>query len=155
MQGNQGFLVTAGNQAFQCAPVALQLVDGARLFAAFIHAQHQTAVHQLFVDVARGGGHQQRDRAFNTVLLRNEIAGHRVFAGAGDGEFAFGLQQLQGIAGAGSALFFHYRQRLVFQVGFAHVEQALAGHSAVFHFVFFGHEGQHRVHQAAFTGCAR
>ena len=93
MQGNQGFLVTAGNQSFECAPVALQLMDGAGLFAAFIHAQYQAAVHQLFVDVARGGGHQQRHRAFDAILLRDEIAAHRVFAGAGYRQFAFGLQQ--------------------------------------------------------------
>ena len=42
----------------------------------------------------------------------------------------------------------------MFQVGFAHVEQALAGHGAVLHFVFFGHEGQHGIHQRTFTGSA-
>ena len=152
VQGNQRLLVALGLQAGQRPSVALQLMNGARLFPSFIDGQQQAAIQEFFVEVARRCRQQQGHRAFNAILLGDQVARVRVFAGAGDGQLTLGLQQLQGVTRSRRAFFFDDGQRLVFQVGLAHVEQALPGHGAVFHFVFLGDEGEYGVHQGGLAG---
>ena len=150
MQLGDGVLVVLGHQAIQGALVALQLVDGTGLSAAFIDAQDQAAVHQFFIEVAGGSGQEQRHRALHGVGLGGEVAGHGVFASRGNSQFAFGLQQLQGITGTACAFFLDDGQHLMLKIRCPHVIQALPGHGRVFDFVRFRHERQHRVHQPGF-----
>ena len=152
MKGEHCRLVLPGAQARQGAFGALAGVDGFGLRAAFVHREHDAAVQQLFVDLDGGGGQEDHHRAFDPVLLGDEVAGHGVFAGAGYRQLALGLQELQGVAGARGAFFFGNGQDLVLELGLAHVEQALPGHGAVLDAFFLGHEGQHGVHQAALAG---
>ena len=129
-------------------------MDRLGLFSRFIHREHQATVHQLFIDVDGGGGQEQHHRAFDPVLFGHQVAGGLVLAGAGDGQLAFRLQQLQGIRRILRAFLFRDSQYLVFEVGLAHVEQALPGHGRVLHPLFFRHQVQHRIHQRGFTGGA-
>ena len=83
--------------------------------------------------------------------MRNQLAAHRVFAGAGDIQLAFRLQQLQRIARGLRALLFCDGKYLVLEILLPHVEQGLAGHRRVALPVFFRHEVQYRLHQRAFA----
>ena len=76
---------------------------------------------------------QDRDRAFHVVFFRLHAAGVRVFAGRGDGEFLFGLQELQGVGGFLGSFLFDNGEDFVFEVFLAEVVEALAGHRGVFH----------------------
>ena len=73
----------------------------------------------------------------------------RVLARAGDGQFPFGLEKFQGVAGFLGALLLGDGEDLVFQVGLAHVVEALAGHGGVFDDLFGREEGKHRLHEGA------
>ena len=79
--------------------------------------------------------------------MRNVPAGVRVFAGAGDGQHTFRLQQFQRIGRVMRALLLHDGQHLVLEVGFAHVKERLAGHGGVLNALFFGQEREHSLHQ--------
>lgn len=63
---------------------------------------------------------------------------------------AFGLQQFQGVGGALRALLLGDGECLVFDVGFAQVEQGLAGHGGVFDAVLLRDEREHGLHKRSF-----
>jgi len=75
-----------------------------------------------------------------------------IFAGGGDGEFAFGLEEFQGVAGSLGAFFFGDGKDLVFEVGLSHVEERLTRHGRVLDPVFRRDEGEHGVHQGRLAG---
>src|SRR3546814_12346299 len=54
-------------QPLQRLAAALQGMDGAGLLTAFIDREHQAAVHQLLVDVDRGGGQGQHHRSLDPI----------------------------------------------------------------------------------------
>jgi len=143
----QAGFILLGLQAVERALDALQAMDGLGLRAPLVHAQHNAAVQQLFVDLDGRRRQEDHHRTFHAVLLRHEVAGVGVLAGARNGQLAFALQELQGVARAARALFLGDGEDLVFQIGLAHVEQALPGHRAVLDALFLGHEGEHRIHQ--------
>ena len=153
MQAQHLAFAFLGDEAVERATEPLLPMDGCGLLAAFVHAQDQAAVHQLFVDVDGRGGQEEHDGSTDLVLLRDQVAG-RVGAGARDGQLAFALQELQGIRRAVRAFLFADGQHLVLQVGFSHVEQGLTRERRELHALFFGHEGEHRIHQAGLAGCA-
>ena len=146
MQADDVFPGLPREQAFQRAPGALQTVNRLGLLAVLVHREHQAAVEQLLVDLDRGGGQEDHHRTFDPVLLRHQVARGRILAGRCDSELAFGLQQLERVAGAAGAFLFDDGEDLVLEVGAAHVEQRLPGHGRVFHALFFGHHRQHRIH---------
>ena len=88
------------------------------------------------------------------VFLGFHAAAVRVLAGARDGEFAFALQELEGVAGFFRALFLDDGEYLVFEVALAEIVKALAGHGGVFHLLLGGEERQHGVHEGGFPGGA-
>ena len=55
------------------------------------------------------------------IFLRHHFAGLRVFSGAGNGEFSFALQQLQGITGLLRTRFLDHREDFIFQILFAQI----------------------------------
>ena len=151
VQGQQVLALLPCQQAVQRALGALALVDGLGLFSSLIDAEHQTAVQKLFVDLNRGGGQKNHHRPFDAVFLRHQIAGGRVFSGAGNGQLAFRLQELQGVAGAARTLLLDDGENLVLEIRLAHVEKALPGHRRILDPLLLRHEGQHRIHQAGFA----
>ena len=80
MQGEQAGFVLPGGQPRQGALLALAAVDGFGLLAAFVHREHEAAVHQFLVDLDGRRRQEDHDRAFDAVLLGDEVAGSRVFA---------------------------------------------------------------------------
>ena len=137
--------------ALDGARLALQLVDPLGLLAALVDGENQTAVHEFLVDVDAGGGEHDGDRALDMVFLGFHASAVRVLAGAGDGEFSLGLQELEGVAGLFGSLFLDDGQDLVFQVGFAEVVEALSGHGGVFDLVFFRKEREDGFHEGGFA----
>ena len=108
---------------------------------------------EFFVDVDGRRGEEDHDRAFDVIFLGFHAALF-VFAGRGNGEFTFGLQELEGVARLFRAFFFDDGEDLVFQVGLAEVVEALTGHSRVFDAFFLGYHRQHGFHEARFSGGA-
>ena len=82
----------SGLQARERASGALGFLDRFGLLLRFVHAQDETAVHEFFVDVDRGGCECDRGGAFDMVFLGFHPAGLRVLPGARDGELALGLE---------------------------------------------------------------
>jgi hypothetical protein len=91
------------------------------------------------------------------VVVRNSITGPStryclvstgglVLAGAGDGQHAFRLQELEGVAGVLCPFLFGDGEDFVFKIGLTHVEEALPGHGAVLHSLFFRDHVQDRIH---------
>ena len=85
------FAVFGGEESFGGSGFALELVDALGLRLGFVDGEDEAAVEEFFVDVDRGGGEDDGDGAFDVVLLGFHASGLRVFAGARDSEFAFGL----------------------------------------------------------------
>jgi hypothetical protein len=83
--------------------------------------------------------------------MRHEFSSRWIFAGAGDCENRFALQQLQGIGCPLCAFFFHDGQDFVFKIRLAHVKERLARHCGVLHALFFGHQCKHGFHQRALS----
>ena len=131
------------------------MLDRRRLLGALVDRQHQTAVHQLFVDVDGRAGQDQHHRAFHPVLAGDQLPRRRVLAGRGDRQRALALQQLQRIRRLPHAFFLGDGEDLVLEVAFADVEQALPGHRAVVHALAFRHQRQQRVHERALAGRTR
>ena len=94
----------------------------------FVHCQREASVLQFLVDVDRGSRQEDHDRAFNVVFLRFHAPGMRILAGAGDGEFAFALQELEGVARLLGSFFLDYGKDTVFEILLAQVVEALPGH---------------------------
>ena len=138
-------------QPFERLRLALLLMDGLGLFAVLIHCQHETAVHQFLVHLVRRRGQEQHHRPLHRVLVRNQLAAHRVFAGTGDIQLALALQEFERIARRFCALLLRDGKDFVLQVFLAHVEQGLASHGRVALPVFFRHEVEYRFHQRAFA----
>ena len=88
-------MVLAGQQSLQGLPLALELVNGPRLFAVLIHAQHDAAVEQLLVDLDGRRGQEDHHRSLDAVFLGGEPAGVGVLGGAGDHQLAFALQSFK------------------------------------------------------------
>ena len=88
------------------------------------------------------------------VFLRDHAPALRVFAGAGNGQLAFALQELQGVAGAFGPLLLHNGEHLVLQVAVAEIVKALAGHGAVFDALLLRHKVQNGVHERRLSGGA-
>ena len=91
----QVFAFLVRDQARQRAALALHAMNAPGLLGALVHRQRQAAVLQLLVQVNGRGRQKNHHRAFNVIFLRHHLARLRVFAGAGDGQLAFALQQLQ------------------------------------------------------------
>ncbi len=89
------------------------------------------------------------------VFLRHHPPRLRVLARAGDGQFAFALQELQRVAGPFRPFLLHNRQHLVFQVGVTEVIQALPGHGRILDALLLRHERKDGVHQRGFARRAR
>ena len=81
-------------QAFDGLRFPLQTVNRLCLLALFVHRQHQAAVQQFFIQVDGRGCQKDHDRAFHAVLMRDQLARCRIFAGGCDRQPAFALQQL-------------------------------------------------------------
>jgi hypothetical protein len=138
-------------QALGSARFALLPMDRPRLFAFLVHRERNAAVQQLLVHLVCCGREEEHHRAFDHVLVRHVLAAHRVFAGRGDIQLAFRLQQLQRIAGAFRALLLRDGQDLVLEIFLPHVKQRLPGHRRVAFPLFFRHEVEHRFHQRTFA----
>jgi len=65
--------VSVHEQALQLQglPLALQLVDGARLLAALVDGEHDTAIEKLLVHLDRRRREHDHHRAFHVVLVRH------------------------------------------------------------------------------------
>ena len=142
------------HESGQRPPFPLHLVNAPGLLGALVHRQRQASVLQLLVQVNGRGGQEDHDRAFDVVFLRHHFAGGRVLAGAGNGQLAFALQELQGVAGLLRPGFLHDRKDFVLQIRFTEIVKALAGHGAILDPFLLREEVQHRVHQGAFPGGA-
>ncbi|OQC68388.1 MAG: hypothetical protein BWX48_00059 [Verrucomicrobia bacterium ADurb.Bin006] len=143
----QVFALLVREQARERAPLALHAMNALGLRRALVHRQRQTAVLQLLVQVNRGRRQEDHHRAFDVIFLRHHFAGRGVFAGAGDGEFAFALQKFQRVAGALRAGFLDHGEDFVFEVRLAQVVERLARHRGVFDALLLREERQHRVHE--------
>lgn len=74
-----------------------------------------------------------------------------IFAGRGDDEHPFGLEEFQGIGRPARAFFLGEGEDLVLEIGLAEVEETLAGHCRVGDAHLFGHHLKHRFHQRRFA----
>ena len=92
-------LATRGQDAVERRGPPLQLVDAPRLLPALVDGQDEAAVEELLVDLDRRRRQEDHHRPFDAVLLRDEPSRLRVLAGGGDRELAFGLEELQRVAG--------------------------------------------------------
>ena len=128
------------------ARFALQPVDPFGLLAAFVDGQHETAIHQLLVDVDRGGCQHDRNRSFDVIFLGLHPPGRRVLSRARDSQLPFRLEELQSIAGLLRAFFLDDGEDLVLQILFAQVIERLPGHGAVFDLFLAREEAQYRFH---------
>ena len=138
-------------QAFERLRLALLLMDGLGLFAVLVDRQHKAAIHQFLVHLVRRRRQEQHHRPLHRVLVRNQLAAHRVFAGAGDIQLALGLQQLQRIARGLRALLLGDGKDFVLEVLLPHVKQGLAGHGRVFLSLLLRHEVENGFHQRTFA----
>jgi len=55
-------------QALECLPLALQPVNGPRLFSVLIDSQHDAAIQELFIYFNGRRSQQDHHRTFNPVL---------------------------------------------------------------------------------------
>ena len=69
----------------------------------------------------------------------------RVLAGAGDGELAFALQELEGVARLLGSLLLDDGKDMVLEVGLAQVVEALAGHGGVLDALFLREHARARL----------
>ena len=138
-------------QAFERLRLALLLVDGLGLFAVLIHRQHKATIHQFLVHLVRSGRKEQHHRPLHRVLVRNQLAAHWVFAGAGDIQLALRLQEFERIARGLRALLLGDGQYLVFEILLPHVEESLAGHRRVLLSMLLRYEVENRFHQRTFA----
>ena len=97
MHGKDRVAVPPLQQPFERLRLALHPMDGLRLLAVFVDREHKAAVQHLLVEIDRRRRQEDHHRPFDAVLMREQPARRRVFAGAGDGQHAFRLQQLQRI----------------------------------------------------------
>ena len=126
-------------------------MDALGLFFGFIDGEDEAAVHEFFVDVDGSGGEEDHDGTFDVVLLGFHASGLRIFSGGGDGEFAFGLQEFEGVARFFGSFVFHDGKDLVLEIGLAEVVEGLACHGGVFDLFFFGEELEDGFHEGAFA----
>ena len=84
--------VAFGQQALKRLPLPLQPVNGACLLPVLVNRQHDAAIQKLFIDF--DGRRRQKDhhRTFDAILVRDQTAVGRVFAGRSDGQLSFALQ---------------------------------------------------------------
>ncbi len=66
-------------------------MDGARLRLGLVDREHERAIHQLLVELYRGGGEHDHHRPFHAVLVRHEFPRVGILAGARDRELALAL----------------------------------------------------------------
>jgi hypothetical protein len=144
-----------GVQTRERALGALRGMDRRRLLPAFVHREHETAVLQLLVQVRRRRGREDHHRTFDVVCIGHELAGLGVFAGRGDGQLPFRLQQLQRVARPVHAFLLGDGEDFVLEVHLSHVEQALSGHRRVHDPILGRHPLQHRIHEGGLAGGAR
>jgi hypothetical protein len=107
---NDPVSVSTCEDAFEGLRCPLPLVNPLRLLAALIHGEHEASVQKLFVQIDRRRSHERRHRAGHRVLVRHELAGHGVLAGASDCQSALGLEELERVRGVcGSFIRTNYR----------------------------------------------
>ena len=141
-------------EALQRAGFALHGVDTLGLFAGLVHTEDEAAVGQFLVEVGGGGGDENGDGTFDAVLLGFHSATAGVLAGAGDGEFLLGLEELERVSGLARPLFFDNGEDFVLEIALGQVIQTLAGHGGVFDTAFRRKESEHGVHKSGFAGGA-
>ncbi|TPW19835.1 MAG: hypothetical protein FD126_2290 [Elusimicrobia bacterium] len=131
---------------------ALAGVDGAGLFAFLVDGEDEATVLEFVVDLEGSGGEEDHHGAFDLVLVSDELAGGRILPGGGDGELALGLEELERIGGALGAFLLDDGEDFVGEVGLAHVEEGLAGHSGELLAVLRGDEVEDSVHEGGLAG---
>ena len=89
-------------------------MDRRGLLSTLIDGEHETTIQEFFIDLSRGGGEGDHHRTFDPVFLGFKFPGRSIFAGRGDGELAFRLQELQGVACARSPVLLGDGEDLVF-----------------------------------------
>lgn len=97
--GSQGFFALLFFESLKGSRFALEGVDALGLFAGFVDREGEAAVLQFFVHLDAGGGEEDHGGAFDVVFFGLHAPGGGVFAGAGDGEFAFGLEEFECLTG--------------------------------------------------------
>ena len=123
MHGKHRVAVPPPQQPFDRLRLALHSMDSLRLRPVFIDGENKAAVQHFLVEIDGRGCQEDHHRAFDSILMGQQAPCRRVFAGAGDSQNTFGLQQLQRIGRCVRALFLHDGQYLVLQVLLAHVEE--------------------------------
>ena len=86
MQPENAPAFLAVEQTFERLLLALQPVNGLRLRPVFIDGEHETAVEQFFIDVDCCCRQKDHHRAFDAVLVRDELSRRGVLSGRGNRE---------------------------------------------------------------------
>ena len=89
MQRHQRLLLPVGQQPLQRPARPLALMNRTRLLTPLIHRQHQTPIHQLFINIACRRREEQRHRPLNPVFLGDQVARGGIFARAGNRQLTF------------------------------------------------------------------
>ena len=92
-------LLGGGEEAVEGLRGTLPLVDRAGLAPVLVDRQDDAAVQELLVDVDRGGGQEDRRRPRDPVGVGHQPTRGHVLARRGDGQLAFGLQELECVGG--------------------------------------------------------
>ena len=141
-------LAAGGEDAVERRGPPLQLVDAPRLLAALVDGQDEAAVEELLVDLDRRRRQEDHHRPFDAVFLRDEAPGLRVLAGGGDRQLAFGLEELQGVAGLLRAFLLRDGEDLVTEaLALAEVEERLPRQSRVLLALFLRDEAEDGFHE--------
>ena len=81
MHGKDRVAVLPLEQPFDRLRLALHAMDGLRLLAVFVDREDHAAVQHLLVEIDGRRGQEDHHRPFDAVLMRQQAARRRVFAG--------------------------------------------------------------------------